>query len=78
MGKITIRELRNQGRQVVDRVQAGESLIVTRNGRNVAELRPLPKTPLDAATLLQRWRHLPGVDDRALRDDLDRLLDPSL
>ena len=32
MKKITIRDLRNRGGQVVDRVLAGERLLVTRDG----------------------------------------------
>ena len=41
MAEVTIRDLRNHGGDVVDRVAAGERLIVTRDGRPVAELRPV-------------------------------------
>jgi len=78
MGKITIRDLRNYGGRVVERVQAGEHLIVTRDGQPVAELRPVPRQPLDAATLLARWRSLPRIDAQQLRKDIDESLDPSL
>ncbi len=78
MGNVTIRELRNKGKAVVDRVLAGERLTVTRAGRPVAELRPLAKPGLDATTLLNRWQHLPAVDPDALRRDIDEVLDPSL
>lgn len=78
MKKITIRDLRNHGGRVVERVQGGEHLIVTRDGQAVAELRPMPRPPLDAATLLSRWRSLPRIDARQLRNDIDELLDPSL
>jgi len=78
MNKITIRDLRNHGGRVVERVQGGEHLIVTRDGQAVAELRPMPRQPLDAATLLARWRSLPHVDAQQLRKDIDELLDPSL
>lgn len=78
MKQITIRELRNHGGRVVERVQGGEHLIVTRDGQAVAELRPVPRKPLDAATLLDRWRSLPRIDARQLRMDIDELLDPSL
>ena len=78
MDTVTIRELRNHGRSVIDRVEAGESLIVSRDGRPVAELRPLPRKPLDAETLLERWRHLPDVDPVAFRRDIDRVIDSSL
>lgn len=36
------------------------------------------REPLDPATLLQRWRHLPQVDPDALRHDIDRIIDQSL
>jgi prevent-host-death family protein len=42
MSEISIRDLRNHGGEVIDRVEAGERLTVTRDGRPVAELRPLP------------------------------------
>ena len=44
----------------------------------VAELRPLPRRPLQAARLLERWRALPVIDPARLRADIDELLDPSL
>ena len=78
MDTITIRELRNHGGAVIDRVQAGERLIVSRDGQPVAELRPLPRKPLDAATLLERWRHVPPMDPEALRRDIDSIIDQSL
>lgn len=78
MNEVTIRQLRNHGGDVVDRVQGGERLTVTRSGRPVAELRPLPRRPIDASALLERWRHLPSVDSDRLRSDIDDVLDPSL
>ncbi len=78
MAEVTIRELRNHGGDVVDRVAAGERLVVTRSGKPVAELRPLLSTAVTGAVLLQRWRPLPVVDHAALRADLDAVLDPSL
>jgi len=51
---------------------------VTRAGRPVAELRPLPRPGLDAATLLERWKNLPAVDPDRLRRDIDEVIDSSL
>ncbi|MPZ53036.1 MAG: type II toxin-antitoxin system prevent-host-death family antitoxin [Acidimicrobiia bacterium] len=73
-----MRELRNSGGRVLDRVSRGEILTVTRDGHPVAELRPLPQDPLPAETLLNRWRSLPVVDPTKLREDIDTVLDPSL
>lgn len=53
-------------------------MTVTRDGHPIAELRPLPRRPLQAALLLQRWRGLPVVDPAKLRADIDDLLDPAL
>ncbi len=78
MAEVTIRELRNRGGDVVDRVAAGEHLTVTRDGRPVAELRPISRQALSAGAVLRRWRRLRAVDAVALRADLDSVVDPSL
>ena len=78
MDTITVRELREQGSAVLDRVQAGERLLVSRAGIPVAEIRPLPQVGPDPATLLALWRDLPYVDPVAFRRDIDRIIDPSL
>lgn len=75
---MTIRDLRNKGGAIIDRVVAGERVTVTRSGRPVASLRPLPRRGPDPATLLERWRHLPHIDPAALRQDIDQTIDPSL
>jgi prevent-host-death family protein len=76
MTEVTIRELRNKGGEVVDRVAAGERLTVTRDGRPVAELRPYRAAPLSPTVLLRRWRRLPSIDSVALRRDVDAVIDP--
>ena len=48
----SIRELRNHGGDVLAEVERGESVIVTRDGRPVAELRPLPRRGVSAAALI--------------------------
>jgi prevent-host-death family protein len=75
---VSVRDLRNHGGDVLDRVTAGESLIVTRGGRPVAELRPLPSSTRSADVIVERWRHLPPVDAADLRFDVDEWLDQSL
>jgi antitoxin (DNA-binding transcriptional repressor) of toxin-antitoxin stability system len=59
-------------------VAHGASVIVTKGGAAVAELRPIAKQALDRETLLARWKCSPPVDPEALKRDLDRVLDPSL
>jgi prevent-host-death family protein len=75
MGQVSIRELRNHGGDVIDRVAAGEHLTVTRGGRAVAELRPLAARHTSAAVLLQRWARIPKVDPGRLRADVDSAVD---
>lgn len=78
MKDVTIRDLRNRGGRVLERVTRGEALTVTRDGHPVAELRPLPRRPLPAATLLSRWRGLPPIDAARLEADIEAVLDVSL
>lgn len=78
MKEITIRELRNHGGRVVDRVALGESMTVTRNGKPVALLSPLEAPPLSTKDLFIRWASLPGMDPDSLRHDIDAIIDESL
>lgn len=78
MADVTIRELRNKGGEVIARVTSGEVLTVTRDGRPVARLSPLPGPERSIETILERWRRLPPMEVEALRQDLDDLIDPSL
>ena len=78
MSEVTIRDLRNHGGEIVERASRGETLTVTRAGKPVAELHPLPRPPLDSASLLARWKRLPDLDPATLRADLDAVVDPSL
>jgi prevent-host-death family protein len=78
MPEVSIRELRNHGGEVIDRVERGERLTVTRDGKPVAELAPLHRPPLGAAAVLARWSRLPKVDPAAVRADIDALIDQSL
>lgn len=78
MTSVTVRDLRNHGGDVLDRVARGEAVVVTRDGVPVAELRPVRRRGLTASELITRRRNLPPVDPEALRQDLDNVLDPSL
>ncbi len=78
MAEVTIRELRNHGGEVIDRVESGERLTVTRSGRPVAELRPLPRQSVSRAVLIATRMSLPTVDPDRLRADVDRVIDPTL
>ena len=43
MRDATFTELRNQAKQFVDLVEAGETVRVSRNGKPIAEIHPIPK-----------------------------------
>jgi len=75
---VTIRELRNNGGAVLDRVARGEELIVTRDGAEIAELRPRRRPGPAPADLIEARRHLPRVDPELLRRDLDAVLDATV
>lgn len=73
-----MRELRNHGGEVLQRVERGEVLVVTRDGAEVAELRPRIRHSPSPADLIARRRHLPNVDSDALRQEIDAVLDAAL
>lgn len=78
LDEVSIRELRNRGGDVVDEVERGRSVVVTRDGRPVAELRPLRRQPLGVTALMERRASLPHVDPEALRADIDAVIDSAL
>ena len=45
MGEVASRELRNNTRALLDRVEAGESVTITVDGRAVAVLEPVSRRP---------------------------------
>lgn len=70
MESIPQKELRNQIGEVLRRVEAGESLIVTVAGRPVAELSPAARRRwVTGDALASVWR---GPTPRGLDDDLAR------
>jgi prevent-host-death family protein len=75
---VSVRELRNHGGEVLARVATGESLVVTKDGVEVAILHPLEPRSARPAELVARRRNLPPVDPDALRQDLDAVVDASL
>lgn len=70
---MSIRELRNQGGAIVDRAASGERITITRDGMRVAELSPIRQEPT-SEVLLERWRHLPPIDYKQFRADVDEVM----
>ena len=76
---ITQRELRNDSGAILREVQAGQAIIVTRNGEPVAELRPLPRRRfVPRAAIAAAARNAPPIDGTRLRADLDAVVDQSV
>jgi prevent-host-death family protein len=76
---LTQRELRNDSAAVLREVEAGLTLIVTRNGTPVAELRPLqPRRFVTRATIADAAGRAPRVDAGRFRADVDAVIDQSL
>ena len=74
MGEVASRELRNNTRAVLDRVEGGEDVVITVDGRAVARLVPLDPRP-------RTWTRdefvrdvLAHAADRGLYDELRELL----
>ena len=78
MSTVSVRELRNHGGDVLARVERGESLTVTSNGRPVGRLVPVPAAAPAPDDLVARWRNLPPMSLTALRADIDDVLDARL
>lgn len=76
MKVISQREFRNNSAAVMDAVEAGETYHVTRNGVEVAELRPLSRRRrLSAEELVEKHRRLPQVDAAQMRQEADEFFD---
>jgi prevent-host-death family protein len=73
MSNVSIRDLRNNGGEIVDRAAGGERITITRGGKPVAELSPL-RPELTADVILERWRRLPPIDYEAFRADVDEVM----
>lgn len=72
MKRISQREFRNNSAAIMDAVEAGEIYHITRNGIEVAELRPLPRRRrLTAEELVARHRRLPPMDYERMRQEID-------
>lgn len=79
MQTIAQRELRNDNAEIMRRVEAGETFVVTRNGRPIAEIRPVPpgrQRFVSRDRLLALAERAEPIDRQRFRDDLDSLADP--
>lgn len=74
MAQHSVAEARNHLSDLIDRALTGESVVITRHGTQVVELKPVrpPAHPVTAADLDFLARHRVGA--RPLREDAGRLL----
>ncbi len=76
---INQRELCNDSAAVLRDVQARQTIVVTRNGVPVAELRPIaPRRFVPRAAIADAARHAPPIDARRFRADLDAVVDQTV
>ena len=78
MTEASERDLRNHGGDVLDSVVRGERVAVARDGRPVAELRPVAAAGTPASVVLDRWATIPMIDLEVLHADLDTVLGTSM
>ena len=78
MADVSIRDLRNHGGDVINRVARGERVTVTRSGKPVAELRPLGPVAISTTELVRRRASLPAVDADVLSSDVDAAVDGTM
>ncbi|ONI77303.1 PhdYeFM domain-containing protein [Actinosynnema sp. ALI-1.44] len=72
MRVISEREFHHNSAAVIGVVEAGATFRITRNGIEIAELRPLPRRRrLTAEELVERHRQLPRVDYEVMRQESD-------
>ena len=76
---ISQRELRNDNAEIMRQVEAGESFVVTRNGKPIADLVPHAEPPKRRKTgrdMQEEFRQLPPIDVEQWyrdREEADRI-----
>jgi antitoxin (DNA-binding transcriptional repressor) of toxin-antitoxin stability system len=76
---ITQRELRNSSGEIMRRLDAGETFIVTRAGKPVGELSPLHRPRFVSADAVVALFHgAPAIDADRFRADLDAVADQGI
>lgn len=78
MTEVTVRDLRNKGGEILKQVEAGRSFTITRDGEPVAKLEPLDRQPLSREAIIERFKHVPLIDAKRLRQDIDAVIDQTI
>ena len=74
MGQVTIAEAKAHLRDLIARAEAGETILISRRGRPIVELRPIaqPRQPIDVQALRACITTLPETPSgtiEAMRDE---------
>jgi prevent-host-death family protein len=74
---ITQRELRNDSGAILREVESGRTVIVSRNGTPIGELRPIRRRRfVPRALIADAAARAARIDARRFRADLDAVVDP--
>jgi prevent-host-death family protein len=74
MGRHSVVEAKNQLSELIDRALRGEGVIITRHGRPVVELRPIPPTAEPITPEAVDWLRERRVGQRMPREDAARIV----
>ena len=74
MSTYSVADAKNQLPKLIDRAQAGEPVVSTRDGRPVAELKPIPAPPRRVTDSDLAWLAARRVDLRGPVEDAGSLL----
>ena len=69
MGKHSVAEAKNKLSELINRALEGEGVVITRHGRPVVELRPIPKSPKPLTDEAIDWLVKHRVGRRPPRED---------
>lgn len=76
---INQRELRNASAKVLREVRAGQTVVVTRNGEPIAELRPIqPRRFVPRSAIAEAAARAAPIDAARFRADIDAVVDQSV
>jgi antitoxin (DNA-binding transcriptional repressor) of toxin-antitoxin stability system len=75
---ISQRDLRLHSREIMDAVEQGQTFTVTRNGREIGELKPMGhrRTLVPVAELFASAQGLPDIDEKKFYADIDAVINP--